>query len=136
MSAIGRRLGLLALVAGLAALGLGACGAAGGAAPSGGASPTPSQVLTDADSGKVVSLAVGESVALRLSSRYTWSAPQATGGAVRVAAGASAASYHEWIVTAVARGSATVTSGGRVACSPGDVCPGAILAFSLAITVS
>lgn len=135
MTAIGPRLGTVALVA-LLAIALGACGAAGGAAPSGGASPTPSRVLTEADSGMVVSLAVGESVALRLSNRYTWSQPQATGGAVRVAAGAPAAAYHEWIVTAVARGSATVTSGGRVACSPGDVCPGAILAFSLAITVS
>lgn len=135
MSAAARRLCAGALGA-LLLGGCGGCGAAGGAPPSGGASPTPSQILTEADTGTTVSLAVGETAALRLSSGYTWSDPQVSGGAVRVAARPVTAAYHEWTVTAVARGTATVMSGGRVACSPGDVCPGAIRAFILTVTVT
>jgi len=126
-----RALAALALV-----LASGACGAAGGGPSSGGPSPTPVQVLTEADSGRTVALAVGQTAALHLANRYTWSEPQATGGAVRVARGDTTGAYHEWTVTAVARGTATVTSGGRVACSPGVICPGAILAFALTVTVT
>ncbi|HXM58097.1 MAG TPA: hypothetical protein VOB72_22050 [Candidatus Dormibacteraeota bacterium] len=115
---------------------LAACGAAGGSPSPGGPSPTPVQVLTEADSGRTVALAVGQTAALRLSNRYTWSDPQATGGAVRVTRGDATAAYHEWTISAAARGTATVTSGGRVACSPGAVCPGAILAFTLTVTVT
>lgn len=95
-------------------------------------------VLTEADSGRTVPLAVGEVAALRLSSRSTWSEPQAAGGSVRVtpAAAPSGAAYREWTLTAVARGVATVTSGGRPACTPGTVCPGVILAFSVTIDVT
>ena len=127
------RLGAAALGA-LVAVALGGCGAAGGAAPPGGASPTPTQVLTDADSGTAITLAVGQRAELRLSTRYT--EPQASGGAVRVAAGDSTAAYRVWTITAVGRGTATVTSGGKIPCSPGDVCPGAIRAFTLAVTVN
>ena len=95
-------------------------------------------MLTEADSGRTVPLAVGEVAALRLSGRYTWSEPQAAGGAVRVTAAVvpSGAGYREWSLTAVARGAAAVTSGGRPACTPGTVCPGAILAFTVTIDVT
>ncbi len=118
------------------ALALGACGAAAGPGAQASPSPSPVQVVTEADSGQTISLAVGQTADLRLSNRYTWSAPQVSGGAVRVAGGAAAADYHEWTLTAVARGTATVTSGGRVACSPGDVCPGAVRAFSVTVAVT
>jgi hypothetical protein len=95
-------------------------------------------VLTEADSGRTVPLVVGEAAALRLSNRYTWSEPQVSGGAVRLvgAASPSGAGYREWTITAVARGGATVTSGGRPTCTPGTVCPAAILAFTVTIDVT
>ena len=114
------------------------CGSVGPARPPGGPGATPAVVLTEADSGRTVPLSVGEQAALRLSSSHTWSEPQVSGGAVRLAAaaGPSAAGYREWTITAVARGAATVTAAGRPSCPPGAICPGAILAFTVTLDVT
>jgi predicted secreted protein len=127
---------MMAVVAVAAALG--ACGAVAGPARPGGPTATPSQVVTEADSGKTISLAVGQTAALRLPSRYEWSDPRVSGDAVRVSAGAGApaAAYREWTIGAVARGTVTVTAAGRPRCTPGDICPGAILAFSIIVSVT
>jgi hypothetical protein len=134
----GRPRGAAAALAAAAALLFGGCGAA--APTSGPPSPTasPSVYYTEADSGQTVHLFVGEVAGLRLSDHYTWSDPRSSGALLRVAraTGPPAAGYHEWTITGVGRGTAAVTSAGRIACSPGAVCPGAILAFRLTVLVA
>jgi len=124
------------LLAALAlALAVGACGAA---APGARPSATPSTIITDVDSGRTVQLAVGEVAALRLADRATWSEPRVAGGAVRVTHSGHdrAAGYDEWLIVATGRGTATLTSAGRVACAPGGACPDVLVAFSISVAVT
>jgi hypothetical protein len=125
----------------LLAAGCGAASPGGPTAASGGAGQpgaTPSVILTMADSGRAVRLATGQTAALRLPDRDTWSDPQASGDAVRVTRGRDdhAAGYDEWIVVAARPGTATITSQGRLACPTGTICPGPIIAFSVTVAVS
>jgi predicted secreted protein len=118
----------------LAALALlSGCGATGGAARP---SPVPSVVVTEADSGHTVQLPAGSTALLRLSSRHTWSAPRVTGGAVRLASGPGGGpDYEEWTISAVSAGQATVSAAGRPRCTPGQICPQLVIAFSVTIAV-
>lgn len=124
-----------ALAAALLAICLASCGAAPPAARPG---ATPSTVVTEADSGRTVHLSVGQAAALRLSHRYAWSEPRADGNAVRIvrSAGVRSTAYDEWTISAVGQGATTITSSGRPACTPGSICPGFILAFSLTFVVT
>jgi hypothetical protein len=132
------RAGILLALAAVLAVMLQACGAA---APQGGvAAPTatPSIVVTEADSGRTVPLPTGDVAALHLSDRYTWTEPEVRGGAVHVShvRDVPGAGYQQWTVMATGRGTATITSAGRLRCTPGDLCPGAIRAFSVTIVVT
>jgi hypothetical protein len=107
------------------------------------ASPSPpaagqAVVITQADSGQTVTLALGSTAQLRLPTALRWSAPVASGHAVTLTAAPVAASlgYSEWIVTAAAAGSATVTSGGAPICSPGMACPQFVEQFTVTVTVT
>jgi predicted secreted protein len=123
----------------LAALGLvSGCGAAGGATGGGARpSPVPSTVVTEADNGHTVQLLAGGAALLRLSSRYTWSEPRVTGSAVRIAGGARGGpDYEEWTISAVSAGQAKVGAAGRPRCTPGQLCPDLIVAFSVTVAVS
>ena len=100
------------------------------------ASPTPVAVITEADAGRTLQLHVGEQVALRLSTTMVWSAPQSSGGAVRVTPSATTGGYHEWIIVGAARGAATVTAQGRPPCSPGTMCTQVIREFAVDVVVS
>jgi hypothetical protein len=107
------------------------------------ASPSPpaagqAVVITQAYSGQSVTLTLGSSAELRLPTALRWSAPVASGHAVTLSAAPVAASlgYAEWIVTAVAAGSATITSGGAPICSPGMACPQFAEQFTVTVTVT
>ena len=93
-------------------------------------------MITQADSGRTVPLPAGQDGLLQLSSAYTWSEPQASGGAVRLAPAGTARGARQWVVAATGRGTARVTAQGRPACSPGQLCSALVLAFSVTIAVS
>src|SRR5262245_3860209 len=120
-----------------AAVALAGCGAA---APAGrpAASATPSVVLTEVDSGRTVQLRVGDEAVLRLSSQNTWAEPQVNGGAVRVTRvdAVRDSGFREWRIEAVTAGTATVRSFGRPPCTPGQICPALVVAFSVTIVVA
>jgi hypothetical protein len=119
------------VAAALLAIFLAGCGAARPAA-------TPSTFVTEADSGRMLHLSMGQAAALRLSHRYAWSEPRADGNAVRIvrSAGVRSTAYDEWTISAVGLGTATITSSGRPACTPGSICPAVILGFSLTVVVT
>ena len=131
-------MGAAARLIGVAAIALAAasCGAVPAAPATSGGTPGP--VLTEADSGRTVSLPAGGRATLRLSDRHVWSEPRISGGAIRLtpAAPAAGSGQREWEISASGRGSATITAEGRPACTPGQLCPGAVLAFSLTVVVT
>jgi hypothetical protein len=127
------------LTAALAAAALGAaCGALAPGPPAVTPTPAPAAVVTEGDNGHTVLLAVGQHAALRLDNRSTWSEPQVSGSAVRIAPAPThqGAAYREWTVSAAARGRATIVSEARPRCSPGLMCPGAIVAYSVTFEVT
>ena len=120
-------------VVALLLVGLAGCGGAPGRPGDAGSTAAPAAVVTEADSGRSVHLAVGQTAALRLSARYEWSEPRASGSTVRIDRTAAAG---EWTVAAVHRGTSDITSAGRPACSPGSACPAVVLAFSVTVVVT
>lgn len=121
-----------------AALATAGCGALAPGPPAETPTPPPAAVITEGDNGHTVSLAVGQHAALRLDDRSTWAAPRADGTAVRLipAPTHQGAAFHEWTVQAVARGRATIVSQSRPRCSPGAVCPGVVVAYSVTVEVT
>ncbi len=103
-----------------------------------GPTATPAAVVTDADTGSTVQLAVGQQAALRLGGRLTWSEPQVSGGAVRLTPvdEVREQGYREWTISAAGRGTAKITSTGRPACSPGEMCPAVVQLFSVTVVVT
>jgi hypothetical protein len=95
-------------------------------------------VITQADSGQSVALALGSSAELRLPTTLRWSAPVVGGHAVTLTAAPVAASlgYAQWTVKAVAAGSARISSGGAPICSPGMACPQFVEEFTVTVTVT
>jgi hypothetical protein len=114
------------------------CGAAGGASTASSPSVGPSAVLTDADAGRTVTLAVGQEAVLRLSGQRLWTDPQAGGGVVRLTPRAFVRNpgYREWVITPLGRGTATITASGRPLCSPGQICPALVMAYTITVVVT
>ncbi len=135
-----RALASAAMVAAVATV---ACGGLAGQGRPGAAGPTPSaaapeRVVTEADSGRTIQLAAGEQLRLRLSDRYAWTEPRASGSSVRlvpVTRGVEPGS-REWDVSGAAAGTATVMSSAQPRCTPGTICPHSILAFSVTLVVT
>lgn len=117
---------------------LGACGATGGGSSAGSPSPVPSatapDVLTEADNGASYRLPAGAEVHLRLSNRYIWSAPRATGPVELVQIEFFRdPGYSEWVIRPAGSGEATIRSTGTPNCKPGFPCPTGPLAFSVTL---
>jgi hypothetical protein len=88
-------------------------------------SPRPANgVLTMADNGKVVRMAVGESVRLQLDPPWRWETPTVRGDAVMVYPlnNIMDSGHQEWIIQAVKPGQATVRAFGDAMCPPGTQC--------------
>lgn len=113
----------------------GASGAIGGPPPPG---ATPVAVLTEADSGRTVRMAVGDRAVLHLGGAFTWSPPRSSGGAVRLgpAPGPTSGGEEVWTISAAAAGTATVTATGRPPCASGTICPQIVRAFTLTVVVT
>lgn len=94
--------------------------------PSDGRSASSGEIFTLADSGKKVSLAIGESVSIRLPGPWPWRGPVVDGDAVIVAPidFLIDPGYSQWAVQGVRAGSARVRINGNVNCPPGAVCVG------------
>jgi hypothetical protein len=88
-------------------------------------SPRPANgVLTMADNGKVIRMAVGESVRLQLDPPWRWETPVVRGDAVTVYPlnNIMDSGHQEWIIQAVKPGQATVRAFGDAMCPPGTQC--------------
>lgn len=126
---------LMAAVAGLLLVACGASGSIGGSPPAG---ATPVAVLTEADSGRTLRMGVGDRAVLQLGGAFMWSAPQSSGGTVRLvpAPGPTGAGAGVWTISAAAAGTVTVTATGRPPCASGAICPQIVRAFTLTVVVS
>jgi predicted secreted protein len=98
---------------------------AGGGADGAGTAPPPVGILTEADDGTRVQLAVGEERPLQLTGLWTWDEPAVAGAGVALSPVdyLMDPGYREWMVTAVAAGTATITATGEPACGDESVCP-------------
>lgn len=81
-------------------------------------------VLTMADNGKAIRMAVGESVRLQLDPPWQWETPMVRGDAVTVYPlnNIMDSGHQEWIIQAVKPGQATVRAFGDAMCPPGTQC--------------
>lgn len=81
-------------------------------------------VLTMADNGTVVRMAVGESVRLQLDPPWRWETPTVRGDSVVVypVNNIMDSGHQEWIIQAVDPGTATVRAFGDAMCPPGTQC--------------
>jgi hypothetical protein len=94
--------------------------------PTAGASPPPAPALvTQAQSGKTYSLAPGHETALRLSGRWGWTPPRASGRGLELLPIEyfRDPGYSEWRVVAVARGRFTIRSRGTPGCTGCGLAP-------------
>jgi hypothetical protein len=93
--------------------------------------------MTEADSGRVYALTTGDKPHLRLSNRYVWEEPRVTGPVTLTPVEYFRdPGYREWVISFDRPGQATIKSSGRPACTPGSVCPGAILAFTVTMVAT
>ena len=99
--------------------------------PHAGASlPPPAPALvSQAQSGKTYGLAPGRETALRLSGRWGWTPPRASGRGLELIAIEyfRDPGYHEWRVVAVARGTFTIRSRGTPGCTGCGLAPRSVL---------
>ena len=89
-------------------------------------SPEPAPaVVTQADDGRLISLAVGAEVPLRLDSSWAWDHPAVDGDVVTLTQVDYFADpgFTEWIVTAAQPGDAVVTAAGAPNCGDDSGCP-------------
>lgn len=114
------------LVAGMLALPLAAGSPALAASVSG---PTCRTAITQADSGRTVSLKLGACAQLELSG-LVWSTPTVSGTSVRLRKAGKA-----YVVTTVRSGRSTITSLGRPRCEPDMACPTLVVLFRVTIDV-
>lgn len=87
--------------------------------------PRPAKaVLTMADNGTVVRMAVGESSRLQLDPPWRWETPTVRGDAVQVYPlnNIMDSGHQEWIIQAVKPGQAKVRAFGDAMCPPGTQC--------------
>ncbi|MGH8837301.1 MAG: hypothetical protein ACRDWG_20260 [Actinomycetes bacterium] len=89
-----------------------------------GSPPPANGVLTMTDNGKVIRMAVGESVRLQLDPPWRWETPTVRGDAVMVYPlnNIMDSGHQEWIIQAVKPGQATVRAFGDAMCPPGTQC--------------
>jgi hypothetical protein len=96
-------------------------------APAAGTPGDPEQedTVTEDDDGREVVLRPGDEVPLQLSSTWSWDAPRTTGDAVRLDPVDHLVDpgYAEWLVVAVAPGTAEVDVAGEPACPDPASCP-------------
>lgn len=125
------------------ALLLAACGGEGstggaGDDTGGASSEDRPDAITAPDSGKSFELGVGDEISLRLSSEYVWSEPVVEGDAVELSRVdyLQDPGFSEWMVRAVAAGSATISSLGEPACAGEHGCPDEAARFQVTITVA
>jgi hypothetical protein len=76
---------------------------------------TPPPVVTQASTGKTLTLAVGKKGVLRLSERWTWSAPKVTGDSIRLVRVYydRDPGFREWSILARSTGNAVIRSTGQ-----------------------
>jgi len=76
-------------------------------------------LITPAQSGTTIRLAKGATAKLRLSHRWSWTEPRVSSGAVDLTPVAFFVDpgYSEWVVTARAKGQATIRATGAPACA-------------------
>lgn len=89
-------------------------------------SPDPApDVITEADDGRAISLAVGDEVPLQLDSAWFWDQPSVDGDAVELVQVDyfTDPGFMEWIVTAVRPGDAVVSATGEPNCDDESRCP-------------
>jgi hypothetical protein len=91
------------------------------------APPAPDE-LTEAQDGRVVSMAVGQEIPLRLSSSWEWQEPEVDPQGEAVVSLSpvdhlSDPGFREWLVTAAAPGTAELVSRGEPACGDPAACP-------------
>ena len=81
-------------------------------------------VVTMADNGKSIRMAVGESIRLQLDPPWRWETPTVRGDAVMVYPlnNIMDSGHQEWIIQAVKPGQATVRAFGDAMCPPGTQC--------------
>jgi predicted secreted protein len=118
---------------------LAGCGGEGSGGEGGGAATeTVPDAITAPDSGTSYTLAVGDETSLRLSSEYVWSEPVVEGGGIEVdrVDYLQDPGFSEWLVRAVAPGSATISSLGDPACEGEHGCPDEAVRFQVTITVA
>ncbi len=98
------------------------------------ASSTVRPPITQAASGKTVSLAKGEEATLRLSNRWHWSEPRVSSSAVELTPVEYLVNpgFREWTIEARKRGRVTIRSLGRPRCS---ACALATRRFVLTVVV-
>lgn len=102
--------------------------------PGGAARPAPA-VLTEADDGAVLELPVGQEVALRLSSQWSWTSPQVDGGDLDVVPVDHLVDpgYQEWSLSASTPGRVVLRADGTPACGDDAACPARALTLTLAV---
>ena len=89
-----------------------------------GSPPPANGVVTMADNGKTIRMAVGESIRLQLDPPWRWETPTVRGDAVMVYPlnNIMDSGHQEWIIQAVKPGQATVRAFGDAMCPPGTQC--------------
>ncbi len=94
-------------------------------------------VITQADTGKVLTLPFGSAAELRLGGNLRWSSPTATAGILSVAPETLTPDpgYQAWRITATGHGTTMIQSNGVPVCPPGKVCAQFIVAFRATIVV-
>jgi hypothetical protein len=101
--------------------------------------PSPAAaVLTEHDRGRTVRLAIGAEVRLRLSNTYTWTEPRVGTAGIRLVPVdyLRDPGFREWVVSASAAGTVTITSSGTPNCAEGRACPNGPLEFSLTVVTA
>ena len=126
----------------LAALLLAGCGSSTTSSPTPAAAPSvvpddPGQerAVTEDDDGRELTLAPGDEVPLRLGSAWSWDAPRVTGEAVRLDPVDHLVDpgWTEWLVVAVAAGTAEVSVDGSPACPDPADCPARTVRFGVTV---
>jgi predicted secreted protein len=83
-------------------------------------------VITERDSGTTFRIRLGGEMTLRLTERYRWSGPKIQGAAIRLIPVnyVRDPGFHEWVIRARARGTASITAVGYSASRGGSCDPG------------
>jgi hypothetical protein len=97
--------------------------------------PYCSRTISDADSGKTITMVAGTCAKLSLNPRFAWKTPVSDSKAVTVTDTESFAPDSIWTLNAIRSGYATISATGGPICKPGQFCPLFIVEFSVHIRV-